>query len=63
MPKDLNTSLPGLPLSSEKSRAWARALRLHGDVANDNGHAQRRRKDDPPKGTILHLSVAPPKAG
>lgn len=56
--------LQGQPLSPEASRAWAFALRLHGDVANDNGHLNRRR-DDPQgnKGTVLHLSISPPKAG
>ncbi len=61
--KRQDPSLSGLPLTAEGARAWARALRLHGDVANDNGHGYRRRKGDPPKGTILHLEIAPPKAG
>ena len=46
-------------LPQEGGEAWARALRVHGDVANDNGQPQGRRKGDTPAGTVLHVSIAP----
>jgi len=60
---DPKTGFFGEILPQEGAEVWARALRVHGDVANDNGQPQRRRKGDTPAGTVLHLSIAPPKAG
>ena len=51
------------PTTRKSSQAWARAIGLNAAVANDNGHGYRRRRDDPPPGTIVELEIAPPKAG